>query len=483
MRGYRSALLLVLVFWSAASCSPVAKGEAVDMGSTEDEGTEVIAGDSTADAAEDITADTEDITTDAGDCTADTEDITTDTGDITTDAEDITADAGDIIVDIVEDGSALTCRDGDPIEGQPSLALEPGYSGTLPGLTDIDFLPGDDRIIFVTAQHEGKVLIIENGQLRDTPFLDISDKISGGPEQGLLGLAFHPKFPTDRRFFVHYTDLDGSIHISAFAVPDSLPLTADTMSEQTLLVITKPQANHNGGGLRFGPDGFLYISTGDGGGGGDAHGEIGNAQNRQVLLGKILRIDVNGASADKPYAIPTSNPYLSDPLALPEIFHWGLRNPWRFSFDRMTGDMWISDVGQDSWEEMDFAGSGQTGLNFGWRCKEGFSPYVNDAHCAQEKLVDPVFVKQTDGPEGFCSIVVGYMYRGCRMPGYHGTVFYGDWCSEQLRAFDWSGSSFSNDRQITAVTLSHLSSWAEDQQGELWLVTTDGAIFKLVPAE
>ena len=225
--------------------------------------------------------------------------------------------------------------------------------------------------IFVLEQR-GQIRIVRDGQLLGDPFLNIGDRLTAGGERGLLGLAFHPDFPNDPRFFVNYTDLEGDTVVSSFAAEAGAD-RADGNSEVVLLRIDQPYPNHNGGALAFGPDGYLYISTGDGGSGGDPHD---NGQRMDTLLGKILRIDVDGGSGDAHYAVPPDNPFVDQSGALPEIWHLGLRNPWRMSFDRETGDLWIGDVGQGSWEEVDVARAGSGGLNFGWNRVEGFECFA-----------------------------------------------------------------------------------------------------------
>ena len=203
--------------------------------------------------------------------------------------------------------------------------------------------------LFVVEQG-GTIRIVRDGTLVDEPFLDISERITAGGERGLLGLAFHPDFPTDPRFFVNYTDPNGDTRVSSFTVDPANPDRADPGSEVRFVSIDQPYANHNGGALAFGPDGFLYIATGDGGSGGDPHG---NGQTLETLLGKILRIDVDQPDGDRAYGIPADNPFAGQAGALPEIFAFGMRNPWRMCFDRANGDLWIGDVGQGAWEEID----------------------------------------------------------------------------------------------------------------------------------
>ena len=232
---------------------------------------------------------------------------------------------------------------------------------------------GDGSGRLFVVEQGGKIRIVRDGALVERPFLDIGGRITSGGERGLLGLAFHPDYPTDPRFFVDYTDRDGNTVVSSFRVSATDPDVADPGSESILLHVDQPFANHNGGGLGFGPDGDLYIALGDGGSEGDPQG---NGQRLDTLLAKILRIDVDGgAAAGAPYGIPADNPFVGTAGAKPEIWLYGLRNPWRFRFDRQTGDLWIGDVGQDAWEEIDVARAGVGGLDFGWNRTEGFHCY------------------------------------------------------------------------------------------------------------
>ena len=249
---------------------------------------------------------------------------------------------------------------------------------------------------------------MRDGQLLGDPFLNIGDRLTAGGERGLLGLAFHPDFPDDPRFFVNYTDLEGDTVVSSFTAEAGAD-RADGDSEVVLLRIDQPYPNHNGGALAFGPDGYLYISTGDGGSGGDPHD---NGQRMDTLLGKILRIDVDGGSGDARYAVPPDNPFVDQSDALPEIWHLGLRNPWRMSFDRETGDLWIGDVGQGSWEEVDVARAGTGGLNFGWNRVEGFECFEGDS-CDDPAYTPPVTAYSHDFG---CSVTGGVVYRGTAQP-------------------------------------------------------------------
>ena len=235
--------------------------------------------------------------------------------------------------------------------------------------------------LFVVEQ-EGRIRIVKDGKSAATPFLDITDRIASGGERGLLGLAFHPNFPKDPRFFVDYTDHDGNTVVSEFTVPAGTPDQADKGSEHVVLRQDQPFANHNGGAVAFGNDGMLYISFGDGG---SANDPKGNGQNLGTLLAKILRIDVTTSGGATPYTVPADNPFVGKANAKPEIWLSGLRNPWRMRFDRPTGDLWIGDVGQNAWEEIDVARAGTGGQNYGWNVMEGFHCFDPQLNCDRDR--------------------------------------------------------------------------------------------------
>ncbi|MFL5803882.1 MAG: PQQ-dependent sugar dehydrogenase, partial [Roseiflexaceae bacterium] len=312
---------------------------------------------------------------------------------------------------------------------------------------------GDGSGRLFVVEQPGRIMIYNGTQLLATPFLDISSIVnSGGSEQGLLGLAFDPAFASNGYFYVDYIDKSsttGKTIVARYHVPNSTPNVADPGSATPLLTITQPQTNHNGGALQFGPDGFLYISSGDGGNRddeGQGHNQaIGNAQDLNTLLGKLLRIDVhNNNTADGlPYDIPPGNPFASDgnPNTRAEIWAYGLRNPWRFSFDRQTGDMFIGDVGQDAVEEVDFQPEASTGgENYGWRCKEGNNIFTPDSHCASETFVAPIQVY--DHSQNRCAVTGGYRYRGTRYPAMAGVYFYADYCGGQIYGARLSGANW-----------------------------------------
>lgn len=316
---------------------------------------------------------------------------------------------------------------------------------------------GSQRVFLV--EQGGRILILDNGSLLPAPFLDIHDNVLSGGEQGLLGMAFPPDPASKGHFYVNYTRAgDGSTVVSRFRVSAD-PNVADNGSETVLLTIDQPFSNHNGGQIAFGPDGYLYIGMGDGGGGGDPDN---NGQDKGTLLGKLLRIDVESGAA--PYGIPADNPFLSDNTARGEIWALGLRNPWRFSFDRDTGDLYLADVGQSNVEEIDFrpAGSGG-GENYGWNVMEGNACFSNPS-CSPGGFVLPVAVY--DHGLG-CSVTGGYVYRGPSFPALRGFYLYGDFCSGRVWALRRAGASWEN--VLLSDTTFSISTFGEDEAGELYL--------------
>ncbi len=335
---------------------------------------------------------------------------------------------------------------------------------------------GDDRLFIV--EKRGFVKIINsNGQKLPTPFLDIDARVrSNESERGLLGLAFHPKYAENGYFFVNYTDNSGNTKISRFRAKPDQPNEADPNSELILLEINQPYSNHNAGDLAFGPDGYLYIPMGDGGSGGDPQNF---SQNRTSLLGKMLRIDVDNGN---PYRIPPDNPFADVEGIRPEIWALGLRNPWRFSFDRLTGDVWIADVGQNGWEEISMQpASSKGGENYGWRCYEGDANF-NRSNCGDVNAYKfPEYVYPNEGRNGAgCSVTGGFVYRGSAYPNLQGQYFYADYCSGRL----WS---LRPDEQGGWLNMEWLdgpndefSTFGEDATGELYLAgLNSGKIYQL----
>lgn len=335
---------------------------------------------------------------------------------------------------------------------------------------------GTNRLFIV--EQPGRILIAANGRLRAEPFLDIREKITTrGNEQGLLGLAFHPDYKNNGSFFVNYSRVpDGDNVIARYRVSDDSNI-ADANSEEILLTVDGLEPNHNGGMLAFGPDGHLYIGTGDGGGAGDRHGTIGNGQNLDTLLGKILRLDVNG----DPYEIPPTNPFVNRADARPEIWAYGLRNPWRFSFDRATGDLYIADVGQGRAEEVDFQpASSKGGENYGWRILEGEGCYDESQNCARRDLVAPIAEYSHDFG---CSVTGGYVYRGQKYPWLAGQYIFADYCSGIVWATARDANGQWQTNQVGKFD-DTISSFGEDAAGELYAAGHgDGAIYKLTSAQ
>jgi len=346
---------------------------------------------------------------------------------------------------------------GGRAEAQLTLGFEPVASGlhSPDGVTHA----GDGSGRLFILEQTGRILIHDGSRVLPSPFLDVSALVSCCVERGLLGLAFHPDYVTNGLFYVDYTNTAGDTVIARYHVSADANV-ADLSSARILLTVPQPFANHNGGQLAFGPDGFLYIGMGDGGSGGDP----GNrAQNLGELLGKILRIDVNGAA---PYAIPATNPFRSTPGARPEIWAYGLRNPWRFSFDRQTGDLFIADVGQGTREEVDFQPAASAGgENYGWRRMEGTLCYNPSSGCNDGTLTLPIL--EYDHSLG-CSITGGYRYRGGRFPQLAGRYFYGDYCSGRIWNGIQSGQTWSSAQLID--TALQITSFGEDEGGELYVV-------------
>jgi glucose/arabinose dehydrogenase len=329
--------------------------------------------------------------------------------------------------------------------------------------------PGDARL-FVVDQ-PGQIWIIEGSSRLPTPFLDIGDRVTFGGEQGLLGLAFHPGYASNGRFFLNYTDRSGNSEIAEFRVSADRNV-ATPQAVQTLLNIPDRAPNHNGGWLDFGPDGLLYIATGDGGGAGDP---FRNGQDRSSLLAKILRLDVDGAA---PYAIPPGNPWANGGGA-PEGFVYGLRNPWRVSFD---GDrIYIADVGQGEWEEISVITTASGGANLGWSVMEGAHCF-RARSCQNEGMVFPVYEFSHAG--GACSVTGGYVYRGSAIPALAGHYFFGDYCAGFVRSFRYepaSGVTALTDWTAQLGDLGQITSFGKDSAGELYIVAADGRIMKIVP--
>jgi glucose/arabinose dehydrogenase len=354
-----------------------------------------------------------------------------------------------------------------------AVTLEP-YVEIQGGPLGIDAPDDGSGRLFVIAQ-DGRIWAVDsNGVVLRTPMIDLGSRLRSGGEQGLLGLAIHPGFPTDPRVFVNYTNKDGDSIIASLTVDPSNPDRLDPDSHREILFLEQPFANHNGGDLLFGPDGYLYAFFGDGGSGGDPQG---NGQNRDALLGKVLRLDIDHANGDLPYTSPADNPFAGRD-GRDEIWLMGMRNPWRASFDRATGDLWIGDVGQGAWEEVDVARAGVGGLNFGWNVTEGNHCYPPGAACNTAGLTAPV----TDyGHDLGCTVVGGYVYRGVKYPALAGAYLFADYCSGRIFAIDPAVDGYRAPVEVGNGG-GGLSSFGQDAAGELYITHLDGDISRVVGA-
>ena len=331
--------------------------------------------------------------------------------------------------------------------------------------------PGDRARQFV-VQQGGRIMVVRDGRKLAEPFLDISGQVRSGGEQGLLSMAFAPDYASSGLFYVDYTDNRGDSRIVEYR--RETPDRADPRSARLVLFQDQPEPNHNGGLLLFGPDHLLYIGFGDGGGGGDRHGRRGNAQTLGTLLGKILRIDPR-RGGDRPYSVPRSNPFVGRAGARGEIYSYGLRNPWRFSFDRRTGDLSIGDVGQDAVEEIDFVRSGK-GKNFGWRPFEGNRRYTRGESAPGH--VRPVIERLHS--RGNCSITGGVVVRDPGLPALRGRYVFGDFCRGRIETARLSPGR-ARDVRTTRLRVDSLSSFGEDAQGRVYALSLSGPVYRLVP--
>ncbi len=331
--------------------------------------------------------------------------------------------------------------------------------------------PGDGWLLI--AEQTGRVRVVEGGAVLTEPFLDLSRLVSSGFERGLLGIALHPEYTTNGHFFVNYTDLAGNTAVVRYR-RSSDPRKADSASALPILSVPQPYANHNGGAIAFGPDGFLYIALGDGGRGGDPDG---NGQDSTTLLGSVLRIDVDGGA---PYAIPLDNPFRGHATARPEIWAYGLRNPWRISIDAVASLVYIGDVGQGEREEVNVVSITGGPYNFGWNITEGFLCFGRST-CNTAGLTPPVLDYGRAGGE--CSVIGGHVYRGTAISGLSGIYFYSDYCTGWLRSFRMDGSGVVDARQWDVGDIGRVLSFGEDADGELYILAEDGTVYRIVPAE
>jgi glucose/arabinose dehydrogenase len=328
--------------------------------------------------------------------------------------------------------------------------------------------PGDRRLFIVELP--GRIRIVDQGRLEKRPFLDLTDRVRSGGERGLLSVAFHPRFAENGRLFVYYTGHDGALHIERYTA-NRQRTAADPASAHSLIVVPHRRSNHNGGLLLFGPDGMLWAGLGDGGGAGDPDH---NGQNRATLLGKLLRIDVDHGD---PYAIPTGNPFARQTDARAEVWAYGLRNPWRFCFDRETRQLVIADVGQNRWEEIDAVPDTAAGLDFGWNLMEGLHRYQGDGTTAG--LTPPVLEY---GHDAGCSIIGGFVYRGAGIPALRGAYLFSDYCSGWLRSVRLEHGRAIDPEQWSVPSLGGVTSFGQDASGELYVCSANGRVVRLVAA-
>ncbi len=355
-----------------------------------------------------------------------------------------------------------------PAVSSSTIKLTPIASGLSSPVLITSARDGTGRLFIV--EQTGTIRVYTGGNVLSTPLLNISSSVSKGSEQGLLGLAFHPNFKNNHKFYVDYTNTSGNTVIREYRTSTSSPNRVAAGSGRTLLRINQPYSNHNGGNLAFGPNGLLYIGMGDGGDGGDP----GNrAQRKNTLLGKMLRINVNTRSGSKAYGIPKSNPYVGK-AGLNEIYQRGLRNPWRFSFDRSTGRLWIGDVGQERYEEIDRGGG--AGTNWGWRQMEGYHCYNPSSGCNTSGKAKPVL--NYTHANGRCAVTGGYVYRGSAIPALKGWYVFADYCSGEIWTIRSNAGAHAT-KTLLRNTSAQISSFGENSGGELFVVTLGGTIYRI----
>jgi glucose/arabinose dehydrogenase len=375
-------------------------------------------------------------------------------------------------------GSAPVERDGAGGRGEPPVGDGQGgvravEIGVFEQPVYVAQPPGESDVLYV-VEKEGRVVLLRDGQPSDEPFLDIADQVSTGYEQGLLSIAFPPDYERTGDFYVFFTDTEGRLRVTAYERSENADVAAPG-SARDLLVIEHPFANHNGGQLQFGPDGLLYIGTGDGGGAGDP---MDNGQSLGTMLAKILRIDPR-PSGGEAYSVPAANPFADDPDALPEIYSFGLRNPWRFSFDRETGALAIGDVGQDALEEVDLVALGEgAGANFGWSAFEGTEVFDDSQQAPGH--IPPVLEYPLD--DGACAVTGGYVVRDRALRSLYGRYLYADFCVGELRSFTAKPGVEARDDRALEVQIPQLSSFGEDTRGRIYVTSLDGPVYRLAPA-
>jgi glucose/arabinose dehydrogenase len=374
-----------------------------------------------------------------------------------------------ILTAVLAAACASDSTDPDPIPVPQDFVLK--LQEVASGLNNPVYLtspPGDSRLFVV--EQPGRIRIIENGQLLASQFLDISSRVGTGGERGMLSVAFHPQYSTNGFFYVYFTATNGDIRVERFTVSTNAN-QANAASAKLILTVGHARTNHNGGLAMFGPDGMLYLGLGDGGGAGDP--DL-NGQNQKTLLGKLLRIDVNSGD---PYAIPSGNPFAGRSDALPEIWAMGLRNPWRYAFDRSSGRLYVADVGQAAIEEVNVVTATRAGVNYGWNVLEGSSCY-NAGSCNKSGLEIPAL--EYNHANNQCSITGGFVYRGNALPELAGVYFYADYCAGWVKSFTYTNGAATDLRDWNLGSVGSITSFGEDAAGELYLTSSNGRVYKFV---
>jgi glucose/arabinose dehydrogenase len=361
---------------------------------------------------------------------------------------------------------------GEPV-GRGSGAVALKRLGEFDQPSYVEDAPGFKRLLFV-VELPGTISVLREERTLPRPFLDISDQVSSGGEEGLFSIAFAPDYRKSRRFYVYYTNNDGDLRIDEFKRRRGSEIRASAGSQRNVLAIPHPMfGNHNGGQLQFGPDGLLWLGTGDGGGGGDG---FDNARNLDSLLGKLLRIDPS--SRKGPYSTPRDNPYVGRDGA-DEVYAYGLRNPWRFSFDAATTEVTIADVGQAAFEEVNFLSpAAARGANFGWPQFEGNQPF-DPARPGPDTPIFPIHTYSSASGSGNCSVIGGYVVRDRKLPSLYGRYVYADLCAGELRSFIPSPSGASDDGPLGS-TVTSPTSFGEGRKGRIYVTSIDGPVFQLV---